>query len=129
MDHAPIYSQSMPRDRWLSIMSFLHFSNNEDQTLADDKLRKLRPLLDILHEKFESVYVPDNISIDEELVAWKSRLDVRQFNPAKRARFGVKIRVLCESSGYMSSFTVYAGKDNETNPDDIVGQVGKPELL
>lgn len=123
----PIFSSSMPRDRFCAILTFLHFSNNEDPD-EEDKLRKLRPLLDIMEESFMTVYTPNKqISIDEELVAWRGRLQFRQFIPSKRARFGVlevKIFALCESSGYMCRFVVYVGKDT-AYPPAIVQQVGK----
>ncbi|XP_065185884.1 piggyBac transposable element-derived protein 4-like [Sycon ciliatum] len=125
MVHTPIYSSSMARDRWCAILSFFHFADNETAD-ADDKLAKLRPLITLTVRLFETVYTPSKqISIDEELVAWRGRLQFRQYIPSKRARFGVKIFALCESSGYMSSYIVYVGKDDATFSPELVNNLGK----
>ena len=75
----------------MQILQFLHFSNNEDQTAAGDKLRKVKPLLALLVERFQAVYVPARqISIDEELVLFKGRLTFKQYS-----RIGIKVYALC----------------------------------
>ena len=53
----PFFKKTMARDRFQLIMRFLHFSDN---TAADkeDKLYKLRPVLDYLLEKFQALYTP-----------------------------------------------------------------------
>ena len=90
-------------------MQFLHFSDNT-QANPEDKLCKVRPLLDLLLDRFRNVYIPDKVvSVDEDLIAWHGRLQIRQFIQSKRARFGIKIFALCETSGYMFNFTVYVG--------------------
>ena len=38
----------------------------------------------------------------------------------KRARFGIKIFCICESSGYMHRFRVYSGKENPFTDMDTV---------
>ena len=54
-----------------------------------------------LVNKFRTVYVPeDHISIHEELLLWKGNLAFKQYIPMKRARFGIKLFSLCETSGY-----------------------------
>ena len=123
--YTPIFSSSISRDRWMLIMEFLHFADNS-QPQHNDKLAKIRPLITFMNNRFQEVYVPDqNISIDEELIAWRGRLQFRQYIPSKRARFGIKIFALCETSGYMTNFIVYTGKDNNTFPQDLIKEVGK----
>ena len=120
----PIFSSSMSRDRWCVILTFFHLADNE-QANAEDKLTKLRPLIDLMLARFRAVYTPSReVSIDEELVAWRGRLQFRQFIPSKRARFGIKVFALCESSGYMANFIVYVGKDDSYDPD-MVRELGK----
>ncbi|XP_065192166.1 piggyBac transposable element-derived protein 4-like [Sycon ciliatum] len=120
----PSFSAAMKRDRFMSILMFLHFSDNAAPDEAD-KLRKIRRLLDLFIDRFQAVYTPrKTICIDEELVAWKGRLSFRQFIPSKRARFGIKIFALCEDSGYMYNFIVYVGKDNVNLSPDMVKQLG-----
>lgn len=88
-----------------------------------DRLYKIRPIVDHLHEKFQEVYEPRQaICVDESLLLWKGRLIFRQYIPLKRARFGIKIYLCCESDGdakgsggYCYRFKVYAGKEDPVN--------------
>ncbi|XP_068250593.1 piggyBac transposable element-derived protein 4-like [Palaemon carinicauda] len=51
----------------------------------------------------------------EALVLWKGRIGFRQFIKTKRARFGIKVFVMCNSeiewSGYCYNFQIYYGKE------------------
>ncbi|XP_065190774.1 piggyBac transposable element-derived protein 4-like [Sycon ciliatum] len=124
--YTPSFPAAMKRDRWAIIMSFLHFADNASAAAAGDKLRKIRPLLTLLGDRFSSVYTMEkNISIDEELIPWKGRLDFKQYIPSKRSRFGVKSFAICETSGYMAGFSVYVGSEAGGLDADIVRQIGK----
>ena len=84
---------------------------------------KIRPVIDHLFEVFQSVYEPRrDVGMDKSLLLWKGRLLFRQFIPLKRARFGIKIYLCCESDGgvkgsggYCYRFKVYAGRDDPVN--------------
>ena len=72
----PIFKQVMNRDRYLLLLKFLHYNNNDNMPAPNDenadKLFKLRPLVDHLFEKFQDVYTPSReICIDESLLLWK----------------------------------------------------------
>ena len=87
----PSFSAAMKHDRWMSILMCLHFAENEAADV-NDKLRQVRPLLNLLLNRFQEMYTPSQtISMDDELIAWKGRLNCRQYIPSKRARFGIKI--------------------------------------
>ena len=90
----PAFGKYMKRNRWEIIMSCLHFNDNDQYDHTDpnrDPLFKVRPLLDLLVERFKHVYIPGReLSVDEELLKWKGRLSFRQYIPSKRARFGIK---------------------------------------
>ena len=110
---SPIFPAVMLRDRFQILLRCWHFCDNSAADPAADKLYKIRSLLDSLSSSFQSVYVPDvNLSVDEELVLWKGRLQFKQYIPLKRSRFGIKIYCLCEDSGYTYRMQVYTGKDN-----------------
>ena len=98
-------------------MSNLHFCNNEDPD-PNDSLFKIRHVIEVCHQNFSHVYTPSqDICIDESLLKSRSRLVFKQFNPNKRARFGIKFYKLCQSTGlatgYVRSFKIYTGQDNE----------------
>ena len=113
-----VFGAIMTRNRFQSILKFLHFNDNDrapdprDQNR--DRLYKLRPLIDHLCDAFQNNYEPDMcVSIDESLLLWKGRLVFRQYLPLKRARFGIKLYSCCESrSGYTYRFRVYTGKED-----------------
>jgi hypothetical protein len=74
----------MSRDKFELLLKFYHFSNNEKQHEDDDRLFKLKPLLDLLQLRFMSFYVPGSIiTIDETMVRWKDRLLFKQYIPDK----------------------------------------------
>lgn len=98
--------------RFLAISHFLHFADNENAD-DNDKLKKIRNIVNYLNDKFTNLYTPkSSICIDESLMKYKGRLSFVQFIASKRARFGIKYYKLCESeSGYCSQFKTYIGKD------------------
>ncbi|XP_065188293.1 piggyBac transposable element-derived protein 4-like [Sycon ciliatum] len=107
----------MSRDRYSAILEFLHFADNTQPADAADKLRKVRPLIDLMNNMFRTSYKPKKeISIDEELVKFKGRVSFRQYIPSKRARFGVKIFALCDHKGYYWNSSIYLGKPLTPSP-------------
>ena len=67
----PFFGKTMSRNRYQEISAFLHFNDNEKRPAPgegddQDRLFKLRPIVDYLVEKFKSLYAPHKqISIDE----------------------------------------------------------------
>nr|XP_022921145.1 piggyBac transposable element-derived protein 4-like [Onthophagus taurus] len=124
----PIFRKSMPLKRYLQITRCLHFANN-NLVANTDKLSKIRPVIKFLNQQFKEVYImKEDIAIDESLMKFKGRLSYRQFNPSKRARFGVKFYKLCESdSGYCYEFKIYTGHD-KINRDDSASESVVKEL-
>ncbi|KAL8567072.1 hypothetical protein ACOMHN_027499 [Nucella lapillus] len=127
-----VFSSVMTKNRFQLILQFLHFHDNATMPGPNDpnydRLYKIRPVVDHLHEKFQEVYEPRQaVCVDESLLLWKGRLIFRQYIPMKRARFGIKIYLCCESDGdvkggggYCYRFKVYAGKQDPVNEVDPV---------
>ena len=93
----PIFSETMPHNRFYLILKFLHFNYNLDpefdvQDKNHDKLHKAHPLIEILRSRCRHVYSPgSNISVDESFVLFKGCLKFRQYIKTKCARFGIKL--------------------------------------
>lgn len=106
----PYFKNIMSRNRFISISQNLHFSSTDNR---NDALTKIREVTEIVKKTFIRMYLPNkNISIDESLMASRSRLHYIQFIRTKRARFGVKFYKLCDSqSRYIHNFNIYTGKD------------------
>ena len=84
----PFFGATMTREKYLILLlQFLHFADNSQYDANDenwDRLFKIPPLIDYLIAKFKNIYIPNQqVSIDEELVLWKGRLQFRQYIPAK----------------------------------------------
>jgi len=126
-----IFNSVMPRNRFQSILQFLHFADNSQYNANDpnrDRLYKYRPVVQYLVSKFNSIYIPEeHISIDEELLLWKGKLLFKQYIPLKRARFGIKMFSLCETTGYLWNSYVYLGKEPDAVATDMemVRRLGK----
>ncbi|XP_066585875.1 piggyBac transposable element-derived protein 4-like [Prorops nasuta] len=111
--HTPIFSQMMPRDRYMQILRFLHFHNNLE--IVDHPLIKIKPVIDDLQRKFATALIPGKtLCIDESLLLWKGKLRFKQYIPLKRNRFGIKIFELvdCET-GFILGFVVYTGANTD----------------
>ena len=111
----PLFSQLMSRNRFLVLNKFLHFQDNQDPTYNPldpnrDRLFKIRDIMDMLKERFKSVYYPpENITVDESLVLFKGRLHFKQYIRTKRSRFGIKFYELSTSDGILLDFILYQG--------------------
>ena len=117
----PVFPETMTRDRYCQLTSHFHFSDNEDPAAQDDRLWKLRPVVTTLQRTFKEVFTPERkISIDESLWAYRGRHHAVQYNPSKRARFGMKAYKLCSSdgkaAGYTAAFKIYMGQDRSEVP-------------
>lgn len=82
----------------------------------------MRPVVEYLVSKFKSVYIPE-----EQLLLWKGRLVFKQYIPLKRARFGIKMFSLCETTGYLWNSYVYLGKEPDAAAGDqqLIHRLGK----
>lgn len=109
----------MTRNRFIQILRYLHFVDNESEFAKrpkdspdHDKLYKIQDLLNIIRGNIKgALNLERNIVIDETLVKFKERVGFRQFLSAKPGRFGVKNFTVSESSsGYVWDLDVYAGK-------------------
>ena len=80
----PIFN-IMSRNRYQSIMEFLHFNDNKLYDAADpdrDRLFKVRPLIEHLVKRFREAYIRRHETlIDEELMLRKGRLGFKQYIP------------------------------------------------
>lgn len=100
-----------------NIRRYLHFNDNSQDLPRNnsdrDRLFKVRPLIDRLNEKFSSVPMEENISLDEQLCPTKVISYQKQYLPLKPHKWGYKLFVLCGVSGYGYNFEIYTGNENK----------------
>jgi len=111
----PIFSRYMSECRFSLIMKNLHFTNNDEFDEATHPAPKLKKIWEIFQEfisNCQQTYTPErDVSVDESLMAYKGRLSWIQYIASKRARFGIKFYMLCESNtGYIWNSVLYTGK-------------------
>lgn len=108
---------SMRRDRFKTIMRFLHFADNTSPNM-NDKMWKMRPLIDILKNKFHEHYVPvPTLNYDESMIEYFGKHGCKQFIRGKPIRFGFKNWCLNTPKGYLVDFEIYQGKSIVENPE------------
>lgn len=117
---------TMSRNRFDQIRSNIHFNDNSKLPAKNssdfDPLYKIRPITKHFNEKFQSVPMPQYLCVDEQMCATKMKSFLRQYMPDKPHKWGVKLFVLCDSSGFCYNFEVYGGAG------DNVIQPGAPDL-
>lgn len=119
----PLVNSIMPQDRFELLLKFWHFSDN-DACPSGDWLSKLKNICDMLLSRFQSVYFPSKeLLIDEPMVLWQGRLMSRKYIPGKRRKYGVKLYLLCDISGYVWNTLIYHGKG------DISSGLGHSEAV
>ena len=131
----PTFSEVMSHNRFELIMKFFHFKDNSPYNPTNenrDRLHKVQPLIEALHERCQKVYYPgQNFSVDEWLVLFKGRLHFKQLICTKRARFGIKLYELCTSSGITLDFLVFGkGMFSDDDPyHDMLSSKRIPSIL
>ncbi|XP_062843269.1 piggyBac transposable element-derived protein 3-like [Trichomycterus rosablanca] len=117
-------ANTMSVNRWETIKRYLHFRNNEDQIPAGqpghDRLFKLRPLLTALKRICNAVPMDEMLCVDKQIVPFKGKSKLKQYNPKKLKRWGYKIFILADSNGMIHNFEVYTGT--------ITPAEGKPDI-
>ncbi|XP_070395386.1 piggyBac transposable element-derived protein 4-like [Dermacentor albipictus] len=100
-------------NRWEELKRFLHFNNNETfvapAEIGHNKLHKVRTLLNKLLEQLKIIPREEKLCIDEQIVPFKGRSSLKQYNPTKPHRWGHKVFALSGVSGFCYDFEVFSG--------------------
>ena len=74
----------MPRNRFLELHRYLHFVDNTATYNSDDKLFKIRPVIDAVRNEYVKVTPEDYHSVDKQIIPSKAKYTkIRQYNPQK----------------------------------------------
>ena len=105
----------MSRNRFQLLLENLHFVNN-DEIDKNDKLAKIRPIVDIVRNQCIEVEPEEYHSVDEQIIPSKTKSSsIRQYNPKKSKKWGFKNLVRAGSSGIMYDCFVNEGKPTTNN--------------
>lgn len=116
-----IVSEIMPRNRYYEIRNNIHFVNNlADQT--SNKLWKVQPLITAVRNKCLTLPRSSHLAIDEQMIPFAGKCDMRTFMPSKPNPLGLKNFVMASPDGLILDFHVYTGKG--FLPDDVMKTMG-----
>jgi len=98
--------------RFELIGCFLHVATpQEEEASPEDHLRKLRPFLEHLKSNCLTYYQPlQHLSVDERMVKSKPRCHTVQYMRNKPVKWGFKLWVLADTTGYTVDFNIYTRK-------------------
>ncbi|KAM7298436.1 piggyBac transposable element-derived protein 2-like [Ixodes scapularis] len=116
MKSALVASTGLSRNRFEKLRNNLHIVdvNNPSTT---DRLWKVRPLMDALQRRCSELDREERLSLDEQIVPFKGRLDIKQYIRGKPNPWGVKIFMLCGESGLIYDFLPYQGSTTSLAED------------
>uniref|UniRef100_A0A3Q1H8P7 PiggyBac transposable element-derived protein domain-containing protein n=1 Tax=Anabas testudineus TaxID=64144 RepID=A0A3Q1H8P7_ANATE len=99
----PAVCDVMSRGRFLKLLTLIHFQDNLNvsENAKKDKLWKLRPWLEQLRQRFLSIPPEECHAVDEIMVPFKGKSQLRCYMPGKPHRWGFKMWGRAGQSGYL----------------------------
>ena len=113
-----VFHQTMSFERFKLISKYFHANDKDavpkgyNSSSDHDRMLLVKPLIDFIRQRANALYTPEmNLSLDEAMMPWKGKLNIKVFNPLKPVKYGVKIYMICEATtGYLLDLLVYDGK-------------------
>jgi hypothetical protein len=100
-DGRKIFRAVMSLKRFQQISRIIRFDNKDTRTArrARDRLAPIRDVFDAWVKTLPRSFIPyENVTIDEQLVAFRGRCSFRMFMKSKPAKYGLKLWALCDST-------------------------------
>jgi len=88
----------MARDRFQKISHVLRFDDTSTrrQRCTTDKMAPIRAEFDMWEASDDAFVLFDNVTVDEQLLTYRSRCPFIQYIPSKRGQYGIKFWVLSD---------------------------------
>ncbi|XP_065646299.1 piggyBac transposable element-derived protein 2-like [Hydra vulgaris] len=107
--HNSMVSAAMSYNKFSSIMSNIHFANNNELDMTD-RFAKVRSLIQFINAACLTNFQPEQIiSIDESMVPYYGKHSAKQYIHGKPIKFGYKMWVAATRLGYVINFYPYQG--------------------
>lgn len=121
----PIFGAVMSIKRFKKLSRVIRFDNRDTRSERRllDKFAPIRELWNQWVDILPQLYNPSqDVTIDEQLVAFRGRCPFRQYIPSKPAKYGIKFWVLCDSvTSYAWNIQPYTGKEIGGMPEKNQG--------
>jgi len=114
LHYSGVVSLAMSRTRFQTISRHLCFYNKDKRPVVTDKLYKCRFVFDYFQAKLKAAFEPhENLTVDEQLYAFRGNCQFRQYMPNKPAKYGIKYWCLADvRTSYLCNVNVYLGRDS-----------------
>lgn len=81
----------MTGNMWESVKNHLHLNNNDNIVGNNDKLYKLRPLIDALLGKFNSIQMDEKLCVDEQIIPFKGKHSMKVYMQNKPKKVALQM--------------------------------------
>lgn len=109
----PIITEAMSRTRFLQLRNSLKLVNDQDitpQMRLNDKLWKVRPMIDQVLQGCQTQKRHQEISIGEIIIPFTGTCAIRQYCPGKLHSTGLNTFILANPNGLVCDILVHQGK-------------------
>ena len=97
------------RNRFETLRNNLHIVDINEAHNPEDKLWKIRPLVNYFDKRCEELTIEEQLCIDESIIPFKGQLVVKQYIKGKPNPWGVKFFMLCGASGIIYKSVICQG--------------------
>ena len=117
----PLFKATMSQNRFEFLISILHFDEVETRAerWENDRFATFRSFFNQFNEHCAMLHIPsDFLSLDETLYPFWGKILMKQYNPNKRAKYGLLNRSISDARlPYTYNTLPYAGKPNNIIPE------------
>ncbi|KAH8023791.1 hypothetical protein HPB51_017161 [Rhipicephalus microplus] len=104
-----LIADAMPRDRFFRLRNALHVCNNDSDQDDNNRCWKVQPLLDRVRKACLKISRSHAACVDEQMVPFTGRTQLRQYVRGKPNPTGLKNFVLADRLGRVLYFEIYQG--------------------
>ena len=88
----PTIADVMPRNRFLELRRYFHIVDNTAAHDSDDKLFKIRAVIEVVRNEYVKMTPEECHSVDEQIIPSKTKhTKIRQYNPKNPKNRGLRI--------------------------------------
>ena len=108
----PVIADAMSSRSKSIFISTTILPRNHEETLGNDKIHKVRPLIEMIRDNFMKIPPEEHQAVDEQIVPTKQRISLKQYNPKKPHKWGYKFISRAGESGFVYDFEGMSGRLN-----------------